>query len=72
MLKIAEKHGFDDIMEETWFCHTPTKDGKPCGMCNPCKYTREEGLGRRGPNPSLYRRTRRFLGKVKGKLERLF
>ena len=49
MGRYAEEHGFDDIMEHTWFCYNPTKDGKPCGLCNPCRYTREEGLGRRVP-----------------------
>jgi hypothetical protein len=49
MEKNAQKHGFKHIMEETWFCHMPTPNGKPCGWCNPCRYTREEGLGRRVP-----------------------
>lgn len=45
----AIANGFDDVLEMTWFCHRPTKKGKPCGMCNPCIYTVEEGLGRRMP-----------------------
>lgn len=49
MEKNAKKHGFNHIMEETWFCYMPTPSGKPCGWCNPCRYTREEGLGRRVP-----------------------
>lgn len=49
------KAGYSDIMEETWFCHTPLF-GKPCGLCNPCKYTREEGLSRRVPSPGLFRK----------------
>lgn len=49
MEKRATTNGFDDIMEKTWFCHRPTKKGNPCGMCNPCIYTVEEGLGRRMP-----------------------
>lgn len=47
----ATESCFQHIMEETWFCHSPINN-KPCGMCNPCKYTREEGLGRRVPNPT--------------------
>lgn len=58
MEKQAKKNGFDHIMEITWFCHSPYK-GRPCGMCNPCKYTREEGLGRRVPNPTLIMKTQR-------------
>ena len=49
MQKNAAKRGFLDVMELTWFCHNPTPDGQPCGTCNPCNYTRNEGLGRRVP-----------------------
>lgn len=49
----ARQSGFLHIMEETWFCHSPTKNGKPCGVCNPCKYTKEEGLARRVPIPAI-------------------
>ena len=40
--------GFDELMKRTWFCHQPAK-GKPCGRCNPCIYTIEEGLADRVP-----------------------
>lgn len=52
----AQENGFADIMEMTWFCFVPLRDGRPCGFCNPCKYTREEGMGRRIPAPTLARR----------------
>lgn len=68
MAEFAKKRGFSDIMEETWFCYNPLKDGKPCGICNPCKYTREEGLGRRVPDPTPSRRIQVFLLKVKHRL----
>jgi len=45
----AAAGGFSHIMEMTWFCHAPLLDGKACGCCPPCRYTREEGLGRRVP-----------------------
>ena len=48
MQEAAKKHGFLDIMDETFFCHTPI-NGKPCGCCNPCRIALEEGLGRRLP-----------------------
>jgi len=48
MEKTAARHNFLHIMNETVFCHTP-KNGKPCGYCNPCRYTMEEGLSRRIP-----------------------
>ncbi len=37
----AEKTGFGDILEKTWFCHWPVA-GLPCGACNPCKIARVE------------------------------
>ena len=49
MQRDARRHGFADVMELTWFCHIPTADGRPCGRCNPCRYTIEEGLARRIP-----------------------
>ena len=45
----AKKYNFLDIMNETVFCHTPLANGKPCGRCNPCRYTMKEGLSRRIP-----------------------
>ena len=68
MGETAKKNGFHHIMEETWFCFNPKKDGTPCGMCNPCKYTREEGLGRRVPDPAFLMKLNK---KVKGKLSDL-
>ncbi len=48
MLKIATKNNFDDIIKLTWFCYKPNHN-KPCGICAPCRYTIEEGLGERIP-----------------------
>ena len=44
----AHEAGFDEIMSLTWFCHRP-RNGQPCGTCNPCIYTIEEGLAERVP-----------------------
>jgi len=75
MGEIAAEHGFDDIMELTWFCHNPRRDGSPCGMCNPCKFTRDEGLGRRVPQPGLLQRIgrygKRLLGKLNAKIAKM-
>lgn len=57
MAEQARRAGFDHLMHETWFCHTPTRDGSPCGMCNPCVATAQEGLAHRLPKKAL-RRTR--------------
>jgi hypothetical protein len=57
MASIASQRGWTPIMEMTCFCHRPIR-GKPCGRCNPCKYTIEEGLAWRIP---LHRR---LIGRV--------
>jgi hypothetical protein len=49
MQRAARERGFAELMELTWFCHVPTPDGRPCGRCNPCRYTMDEGLARRVP-----------------------
>lgn len=67
MEKVAQKNGYSHIMEETWFCHSPYK-GKPCGMCNPCKYTKEEGLGRRVPDPALTLRVKKMARRIRNKV----
>ena len=43
-----------EIMNLTWFCFNPIK-GKPCGLCNPCKYTIEEGMSERFTKSALLR-----------------
>lgn len=48
MEEIAIKNNFIDIMNETWFCHSPI-NGKACGVCNPCRTTTEEGMQHRLP-----------------------
>ena len=55
MQTLAKKAGFHDLMELTWFCHSPRPNFQPCGICNPCIYTMEEGLGRRLPFSSRMR-----------------
>lgn len=56
MQERALTNGFGDIMEMTWFCFSPLLDGRPCGFCNPCRFTREEGLGHRVPAPTIWRK----------------
>lgn len=45
MKEFAEKNGFIDIMNNTWFCHN--SGSKACGKCNPCKQYVIDGLGYR-------------------------
>lgn len=63
MKKYAEDSGLMDIMNTTWFCHNPV-DNQPCGKCNPCLYTIEEGL--------LYRFSKKTIFKHKKKKLKAF
>lgn len=49
MFEIVKKHGWQEIMNMTWFCHNPTCDIKPCGKCTPCLQVIKEGFGWRIP-----------------------
>lgn len=35
MLENIRAWGYEDVMENIWFCHIPI-NGKPCGLCSPC------------------------------------
>jgi len=61
MKSIAEEKGYLYIMNKTWFCHSPIKN-EPCGLCNPCRYTIEEGMEYRLPQNALrrYRRDKKL------------
>jgi len=54
MLEHSKNHGYFDILNLSWFCFTPI-NGKPCGLCNPCKSVVIEGLEHRMPPLSLFR-----------------
>ncbi len=49
MGEIAKKHGWQSIMQLTWFCHKPTRKMQPCGKCNPCSFVIKQGLSSRIP-----------------------
>ncbi len=51
----ANARGWQDLMAMTWFCHSPRRNGLPCGICHPCLYTVEEGLAYRLPTSSRVR-----------------
>ena len=40
--------GYGAVIQMTWFCAHPI-NGKPCGLCNPCKAAIEKGMGHRLP-----------------------
>ncbi|WP_369791821.1 7-cyano-7-deazaguanine synthase [Thioalkalivibrio sp. AKL10] len=54
MASVAEKEGFRKLLDLSWFCYRPL-GGEPCGACNPCVYTMEEGLTERFPFRSILR-----------------
>jgi hypothetical protein len=74
MQDYATRHGLAHYLELTWFCHRP-RGNRPCGVCNPCKYTAREGLKRRIPISARvyataephYRRARKLLRLLSGR-----
>ena len=44
----AARDGFDDILELSWFCHTP-RNGQACGRCRPCQQVIQGKMHRRMP-----------------------
>lgn len=57
--ELLKKWGCRDILNSTWFCHSPVL-GYPCGRCNPCKDALNEGMAWRVPMIG------RVLGLVRG------
>ena len=51
---VARNMGWMPIMRKTWFCHDPV-NGKPCGVCNPCRDAMNEGMRWRMPLSSRLR-----------------
>ena len=65
MKRDAEENRFINLMNKTWFCHTPI-DNEACGICNPCIYTIEEGLKYRFSAKALRRyNIRKYLAPLK-------
>ena len=54
MRQHSKNAGYLDIMDATWFCFTPI-NGKPCGLCNPCRNVVVENMGYRLPKSALLR-----------------
>lgn len=65
--EIATKNNWMDIMELTWFCHTPI-DGKPCGLCVPCDDIVDEGMEWRLPEEAVQRHKYRRIYYIRRKL----
>jgi len=69
MQAAARLGGFDELMQLTWFCHRP-RHRQPCGTCNPCIYTIEEGLSERVPPAGRIRYHLRVVPRVRHWLTR--
>ena len=69
MKNIAEKEGYINIMNMTWFCHNPI-DNKPCGYCNPCVSTIQEGMQYRFTAEALERYKKRKKYRLVKKIKR--
>ena len=65
MKAIAEEHDFLDILEMSWFCHSPVK-GKPCGLCTPCVVALREEMYYRFPRSAIRRNKWHFNPLVQG------
>lgn len=63
---------FEHIITKTWFCHHPVL-GMPCGQCNPCKDSLNEGLAFRVPLIGrILGATRRYTLGIVHRIGRLF
>lgn len=52
---ISIDKGFAEIMNLTWFCHRPLRNGKPCGVCSPCEQSIKNGNSWRLPFTSRFK-----------------
>lgn len=58
MRSLSEEFDFYDIIRDAWFCHRPTTQDKPCGICVPCKVRIASGVESQVPYSKI-----RFLKK---------
>jgi len=55
MRDIALKNDFYHLMEMTWFCHHPRRNGQPCGFCTPCTQAYKSSMKFRLPLIARFR-----------------
>ena len=66
MKKIIDDLGYNDVIKEIWFCHTPINN-RPCGLCHPCIVKYNAGFRDTIPFVSKVRIIiRKFLSKFLG------
>lgn len=68
--RIAREKGWMDIMELTWFCHSPV-NGKPCGFCNPCDDAMHTGMEWRLPEEAKKRNKHRTIYRCINKIKKI-
>ncbi len=68
MEMISRENGWIDLMEMSWFCHSPI-NGKPCGLCVPCNDAIHQGMEWRLPKEALCRNKFRKLWLLSKKIE---
>jgi len=67
----AKTTGDLDILYKSWFCHKPINN-TPCGICNPCRYTIAEGMGKRFTvRGKIYNKAPRLLSLTRKVVHRL-
>lgn len=69
MKRWAQEKGLLPVLEKSWFCHTPTQKGAPCGVCHPCEVSMKGGMGYRLPLKARMRYHLRVLPRVKALLK---
>lgn len=61
----SRKSGDLEILNQSWFCFDPINDS-PCGFCNPCIYSLQEGMAKRfSLRAKMYSKAPRVAGRIR-------
>jgi len=44
LVNLARQKGYADLLESVWFCHNPSTEDMPCGLCVPCQWAKKSRL----------------------------
>ncbi len=76
MEQISKQYGFFKLLQNSWFCHSPKKNGVPCETCNPCLAARKAGYSHGLPKTKFLKRKYCYLTSklwnIKNRLGRRF
>ena len=70
MKHAVQQWGDADILEQSWFCHTPFLGRHPCGTCGPCVIAIQDGLGYRVPPFGRLRYHLRVYARIKSAMRK--